>query len=344
MRKKQPIEQLLSAFFEGSLNQQDTDNVIAWKRESNANLQLFNESQKAWEKIELLKRMKKYDADKALKEVHAKIDKRQKNGFLKTFQKIAAVLIVPMILATLYFSTRNTNQIISQNEWQTITTPPGSRSEFVLPDGTKVFLNSKTSMSYPIAFNGKVRNVILEGEAYFDVTENKKHPFIVNTGKIQIEVIGTEFKASNYGNEDLTEIVLVEGSVDLFAEEDEGRRNIIRTLKPGEKASYVESENKLYYGEVDVEKYISWKEGILMFRDDSMEEVVRRMNRWFNVDIKLSGKDLGDYVYTATFEDETLAQVLKLLQLSAPIDVKFNPRKRKDDGTFSKLEIEIIQK
>jgi len=81
-----------------------------------------------------------------------------------------------------------------------------------------------------------------------------------------------------------------------------------------------------------------------MFRDDSMNEVVQRLNRWFNVDIRLTGKKLSDYIYTATFEDESLSQILDLLKISAPIDYKIKNRKRKNDGTFSKMEIEIIQK
>lgn len=81
-----------------------------------------------------------------------------------------------------------------------------------------------------------------------------------------------------------------------------------------------------------------------MFRNDSMEEVVRRLNRWFNADIKLTGNELANYVYTGTFEDESINQILELLKISAPIDYKVNKRQKRNDQTFSKMEIEIIQK
>jgi ferric-dicitrate binding protein FerR (iron transport regulator) len=136
----------------------------------------------------------------------------------------------------------------------------------------------------------------------------------------------------------------VKGMVRLFQGNYFGEKEIYKTLVPGEKATYVRNESKLYYENVDVKKYIAWKDGKLIFRDDSMEEVARRLNRWYNVDINLTGNDLGDYVYTATFEDESLVQVLELLKISAPIDYKIKPRKRKNDATFSRLEIEIIQK
>ena len=105
-----------------------------------------------------------------------------------------------------------------------------------------------------------------------------------------------------------------------------------------------EGDKRMVTSHVDVEKYLAWKDGILMFRDDSMPEVVRRLNRWFNVDIQLAGSALKNYVYTATFEDESLIQVLDLLKISAPIDYTIKQREIKTDKTFSKMEIEIKQK
>lgn len=342
--KNRFIEDLLPAFFEGSLSSKEKGQVVSWKNESDKNTQIFNDSLKAWERIQQLQTMQKYNASEALVKVNQKIQKTKTVRLFSVLQKIAAVLILPLIITTVYLATNFQPQKVAKSEWHTIKTPPGIRSEFVLPDGTKVILNSKTTLIYPVAFNGVTRNVKLNGEAYFDVAENKKQPFIVNTGKINIEVTGTEFKASNYANEDLTEIVLVEGNVRLFQGDYFGQKEIIKAMVPGEKASFIASENKLYYENVEVEKYISWKNGILMFRDDSMQEIVRRLNRWYNVEIQLTGKDLGDYVYTATFQDESLYQILELLKLSAPIDYKIKNRHKNTDQTFSKMEIEIIQK
>ncbi len=342
--KDQFIEELLPSYFNGVLNKDEREKVKKWKDASKENRQVFADSLKAWEGIELLRRMKKYDAEKALENVNLRIEKRKSLKLFVILQKVAAVLILPLLVATLYFATKTPTPKITTTEWHTIKTPAGLRSEFILPDGTKVFLNSKTSLSYPVAFNSYTRDVKLTGEAYFEVAENKKQPFIVNTGKIKVEVTGTEFKASNYPDEDLTEIVLVKGNISLFQGEYLGKKKIIKSLEPGDKATCIESENSLYCETVDVEKYISWKDGILMFRDDSMQDVVRRLNRWFNVDIKLTSNKLKDYVYTATFQDESLVQILDLLKMSAPIDYTIKPRERKQDKTFSKMEIEIIQK
>lgn len=342
--KNKSSEELLPAYFEGTLNSEKNEKVQAWKNENDENLQVFIDSQKAWEGIKLLRNMQKYNAEKALGKVNRKIEKSKPFKLFILLQKAAAIFILPLLVATLYFATKKPTPEVSKTEWHTIKTPVGIRSEFILPDGTKVYLNSKTTLSYPVAFDGYTRDVKLTGEAYFEVAENKMKPFIVNTGKIQVVVTGTEFKASNYPDENLTEIVLVSGCINLFQGEYSGLKKNLSKLQPGERARFCTGEEKIYVTKVDVDKYISWKDGILMFRDDSMNEVVQRLNRWFNVDIRLTGKKLNDYIYTATFEDESLSQILDLLKISAPIDYKIKNRKRKNDGTFSKMEIEIIQK
>lgn len=343
MTEKYSIQDMLPAFFEGILDAEMRKKVEVWKAENSENQHTFDEMQQVWEKTELLRRMQKYNAQDALKNVNRTIENQRWKRYLKVFQQVAAILIVPLLITTLYF-TFNKPGDLTTNNWYELKTGAGMRSEFVLPDGTKVYLNSNTTLSYPVVFSGTERNVKLQGEAYFEVAENKKIPFVVNTGKMQIEVTGTEFKASNYLSEKMTEIVLVKGSVNLCQCDAQGKRTVIQPMLPGDKAVLDNTGNKLYLQKVETAKYIAWKDGILMFRDDSMEEVVRRLNRWFSVDITLSGKSLENYVYTATFNDESLVQILDLLKMSAPIDYKIVARKRKPDNTFSKMKIEILQR
>ncbi len=338
------IECLLPPYFQGILPEGDIKKIEHWKSLSVENEQIFTNSMKAWEGTEHLKRMYNYNVAKALSKVNIRLKKSGKQRMASFLQKAAAILILPFIISTLYLGIQsNTDQIAQDISWHTIKTPVGIRSEYLLPDGTKVYLNSKSSLSYPTNFSGQSRKVALNGEAYFEVAENKNNPFIVNTGKIQIEVTGTTFKASNYPEEKLTEIVLVSGKVNLFQGEDFKLNESLSSLNPGERASYYEDENKIYVDKVNVQKYISWKDGILMFRDDSMKEIVRRLNRWFNVDIQLKGRELTDYVYTATFEDESLNQILELLKISAPIDYSISRREKRADNTFSKMEVVITR-
>lgn len=344
MSKEQFKEELLAGWFEGSLSGEELQKVIEWKEASAENEKALKELEKVWKHTEHLRSMQKYDARQALKKVNSKVEDKTRSRFFEIFRKAAAILILPLLLVVIYQYIQKSDEIVAEVEWNTLHTGPGMRANFKLPDGSAVILSSNTTLSYPMVFSGELREVDLLGEAYFDVEKNIEKPFIVNAGKILVEVTGTEFIVSSFASENLTEIVLVEGSVNLCQCSILEQRSVIQALTPGDKATLEEDNNKLFVEKVNVEKYIAWKNGKLMFRDDTMVEVVRRLNRWYNVDIHLRDNSLKDYVYTATFEDESLFQVLDLLKLSAPIDYHIKPRKRKNDNTFSKMEIEIVRK
>lgn len=337
------MESKLSSYFGNWLEGEERKKVEAWRDESPVNRAIFEDSKKVWEQLQLLKDMKKFKAEAALDQVHKKIARKTRNTFAEIFRRVAAILLLPLVGATLWLALEKVNSDSAPEVWNTLETPAGMRSSFTLPDGSVVWLNSSTRLSYPMKF-GNERVVRLDGEAYFSVFQDKQKPFVVDAGKIGISVTGTEFKASNYPNEKLTEIVLVTGSVRLFDKGPEGQERTLTGLKPGERFCYDTENNEIHIDHVDVGKYLGWKDGILVFRDDPMQEVVRRLNRWFNVNIQLTGPELEDYVYTATFENESLLQILELLRISAPIDYTIRNRERKKDDTFSKMEIVITQK
>lgn len=339
---KNHIEELLLSWFEGTLSREEREKVEDWMNASDENRQLFADSLRAWEGIEQLRLMRKYKPDEAIKKVNLKLEKQKGLTFTAAFQKVAAVLILPLIAASLWFALgKAPAQKERSTAWHTLSIPAGMRSEFYLPDSTKVYLNSKTQLSYPLEFNGSVREVKLSGEAYFEVAQNKETPFIVNTDKINVEATGTEFIVTRYPHEELTEIVLMEGGVNLFEGNYLTAKRDLRQLTPGDRALCKDMDNKLSVKKVDTSKYLTLKNGILLFRDDPMPEVVLRLNRWFNVDIQLAGPGLEEWAYTATIEDETLEQTLELLKISAPIEYTIKRRQMKTDNTFSKMEIEI---
>ena len=346
MKTQQEIENLLPAWFEGALSPDEKDQLRSWKEASDENARVFAEFEAVWQQTERLRSMKKYNEQAALVEIRRKINQQQKPRFLQLFKTVAAVLLFPLLFSSIYFFLHNTQSeaVFAEQQWYTLKTGSGMRSEFQLPDGTKVWWNSNTTLRYPVAFSAAVREVFISGEAYFDVAKNQHKPFMVNTGKLTIQVTGTEFMASNYPDDKLTEIVLVEGSVNLCQTDAKVKDKLIRRMQPGDRAILEEGDNKLFIEQVNVAKYVAWKDGRLIFRDDAMTEVVRRLNRWYGVDIQLNEEHLEDYVYTATFEDESLFQVLDLLKISAPIEYTIKQREQRTDNTFSKMEIEISRK
>ncbi len=343
MKRSYDYETLLTSYFSGKLKDEEKQIIEEWKNSSKENLLIFENTGKVWRSLSLLQEMRTYNTSQALLKVNNKIGQQRlsKHRFLFYWQRIAAVLLLPFfILAGTYLfldrQSKKDNLI-----WQTISTPPGVKSQAQLPDGTKVWLNSESRLSYPSSFTSNERNVKLSGEAFFEVAKDKRHPFRVNLGKIGIEVVGTAFNVINYENEKQTEVILTSGKIKLL-EQKENKIHRTTEMEPGQKAIYSESDGKISLQQVDTEKYTSWMDGRLIFRDDEMIEVIRRLDRWFNVEIEIADPEIAQYIYTATFRDETIEQILYLIKRTSPIEYTIIPEKRLNDGSFIKQRI-ILQ-
>jgi|GEM_PF-188354 len=269
----------------------------------------------------------------------------RQNTFFAVFARVAAVIILPLLVYSIYLTSKTFKTSLlgeKQVVWQTIKTPVGMQTDFFLPDGSHVWLNSGSVFKFPVLFARDKRQVELVGEAFFDVSKDPSHPFLVKAGKMNVEVKGTRFNIINYPDETHTELILESGSVRLFSGDYEDHKTIT-LIKPGELAVLDNTHNQLSVSNVDVEKYTAWKEGKLIFRDDQMDEVVKKLNRWFNVEIVLQSSELKEYVYTATYRDETLPEILELLKISAPIKYNVIGRKRLPDNSYSKRKIVITK-
>ncbi|SHJ09144.1 FecR family protein [Arenibacter nanhaiticus] len=192
--------------------------------------------------------------------------------------------------------------------YNTIRIPYGKRFEVQLSDGSHVFLNAGSSLKYPVNFpkTGK-REVTLTGEAFFKVTEDKERPFVLTTKNIQIGVLGTEFNVTAYGEDSITNVVLVEGSVKLKTGQNLQNGAI---LEPGQLASLELNNNSLHISEVDTEIYTSWMQGGLAFVEITFEDILKKMERHYNVKIINEDKNLAKEKFNAKFADEPLDRIL----------------------------------
>jgi transmembrane sensor len=278
--------------------------------------------------------------DKAFDKISEKLfSKRKLNPFL-WMQRIAAFLLFPVAFASLYYYFDNKNRVNQLSTvYNTAETSLGMRSSLTLPDGTKVWLNAGSKLSYPILFSDERREVKLIGEAYFEVKKDEDRPFFVNAGSMNIIVSGTIFNCNAYPENNEIQTVLVEGQVSIANES----VTEVEVLQPGELAIYSKQNQKATKRKTDLNKYISWKNGKLIFRDDRMDLVVEKLERWYNVEIEIKDREISDYIYTATFIDESLDQVLKMLSLSAPIKYTVSKRSKGDDGSFSKQKVELFK-
>ncbi len=179
----------------------------------------------------------------------------------------------------------NNDRKVQMNE---VVIPFGKKSELLLADGTKVWLNAGSHFAFPTRFTEKTRNVFLEGEAYFEVAENKTQPFIVNVSQLEIRVIGTHFNVSAHTNDDKIETILLEGSVGLRKTTGFGLGKNEVILRPYQKGSFDKQNNDVSVSaEPNAEIYITWTEGMFQFSEEGLPSVFAKLERFYNVEIKI---------------------------------------------------------
>jgi transmembrane sensor len=201
-------------------------------------------------------------------------------------------------------------------------TPKGKRSLISLRDGTKVWLNADSRLKYSDFTGHPAREVFLEGEAFFDVAENKERPFIVNTSDIAIKVLGTSFNVKSYPDEQKIETTLVEGKVSIESKDDQPKQV---SLLPNQKAVFEKESGKIILeNEVDVEPYTSWKNGALSFDDQPFSEIVFELERWYNVTIHIEDKSSLACRFSAKINNKTLKEVMELFKSSDGIQYRID--------------------
>lgn len=199
--------------------------------------------------------------------------------------------------------------------YNTVINPRGSRVvSLVLHDGTKVWLNSESSLRYPIAFVGSQRKVEVEGEAYFEVAKDASRKFIVEGNGVQTEVLGTHFNVNTYKDESQTRITLLEGRVAVRKGTSKGM------LSPGQQAAFGNQSDEMLIHEVDTDKVMGWHSGVFHFEDENLATIMRELTRWYDIDVRYKG-DIPSETYGGIISrNESLFTVLKTLRTAG---VKF---------------------
>lgn len=237
-------------------------------------------------------------------------------------------IIASLIDDTLVYNSTKNNSTPSLHK---VTVPNSKIFTIVLPDKSKVMLNSGSTLKYLNNFsNAKRRNVLLEGEAYFEVTKNKKLPFIVHTKDLNVKVLGTKFNVSSYQNDKNSSVFLEEGSVSInkSSEGINPEKSII--LKP--KQRLIIQKKQLIINEVSTKKYVAWKKRELYFKNDRFEDIVKKMERYYDMTINLKSTDLNENRYTGTFTTETIDEILLVFKELS----NFNYTKKNNTITISK--------
>jgi ferric-dicitrate binding protein FerR (iron transport regulator) len=258
--------------------------------------------------------------------------------------RIATLTAAAIITMVLIFKFSIQQQATIPEAANIVTTKPGSKSKINLPDGTLVWLNADSKITYTEDFNGSERVVELTGEAYFDVVKDKNRPFIINTKSIKIRVLGTAFNVRSYPNEKTSETSLIRGSVEVTMNDSPDKKIILKpneklvvkdvTLKSAQKATDFGADETpllklvpLHYINGDstsIETY--WTKNKLAFDGESLESVARKIERWYAVKVIIKDEGLKTENYTSAFEDESLPEVLNALKLTGNFKYTINKK------------------
>lgn len=353
-------KELLTKYCSNCCTEEGLTSVLAWFEESAGTSEGKSLLLKVWEEMPDETLNSKVDFDLLLDKIHHEVNltrskklsqisdqnhikyKRREN-IKRILIRTAAILMLPVLGFGLYMSHKyqstRQGQIFDKQAYNEIFSSVDAITKVTLPDGTNVWLNHNSSLRYPALFQGDCRAVKLKGEGYFEVAHNPNIPFIVNAGEIEVIARGTTFNIMAYDDEDKIETSLINGNVDLQRKTSEGKPISLLKMKPGDMAIFQKSINEISTLTINDDRYFSWKAGKLIFNKEPMDEVAKKLSRWFNTDIQIKDPELYDLTYTATFINETLPQVMDLISRVSPVSYTISNRKEISPGTFTKRKI-----
>lgn len=238
--------------------------------------------------------------------------------------RVAAVLIPVVLIVGLYIQLNSKVDLFGTSEYGEVVVDKGERIQIMFQDGTKVYINSDSKLRYPKKFALNTREVFLEGEAYFVVAKNKNRPFIVNLNGPAIHVLGTSFNVQDYPeNKDIV-VCLDEGNINLTLPTEKKY-----PVQPGERLVYNKENKQCIISKMnDMQRLSMWKQNVIVFKDTPLPEVIKVLNRWYDVDFKVEDEQALKYVYTLTSDNTLLEKVLMDLEKIAPVKFEYNEDKK----------------
>lgn len=302
-------QELLHNYFKGIASIEEEEQILRWVDEAPENRQAFKKERMLYDIALFTNEQQLRQKDKM----------RRSLPLLKWSARIAAVVLVA-ISCGLLIKEYQYNQAAPM---QTIAVPAGQRAQITLADGTRIWLNAKSTLTYASNFGRNDRNVTLEGEAYFEVAKNKEIPFYVNTERNKVRVVGTSFNVCAYKESNEFETTLVEGIVEIYA------ANIKKPIAQLEKNEFFgEYNGKRKKTVLPSYEYLRWKDGLYCFDDSELGHILNRLQLYYNVKITVKNKELLSHRYTAKFkEQDGVEHILKVIQKDQHFTYTMNEEK-----------------
>ena len=312
-------EEVLVAFLKGELDAAQAAAVEAWYDRSAANRRMLGQVYYILYVSDRINDAAGIDVERSLRQFKRRMHAGRRISLRRITLRAAAAAAVAVILLAGGVTTVSLSKRLAQP--LTVITHLGERSQVVLPDGTKVWLNSSSSVEYVAPFFSRQRRVKMEGEAYFEVEHDRRAPFVVSTNGLDIEVLGTRFNIRNDDNEHRVTTVLLEGAVKAYASGDE--KAAVR-LRPSQQLVFDTRTGAMRLtDEPSADRSINWIDGRFCFEHDTFGEIVAELKRYYNVDIRFMDNRLRDMRFSGNFRvEDGIYHIMSVLQLT----YKFNYR------------------
>ena len=330
------IEEILPRYCSGEATVEECRMVEEWIGQSDENYRIFKQMYTIDQVMGTVQMESKVDMEKALASVSRKMSKAPSHITWFTWvQRAAAILFIPLLIAfAIQNFTPSPTEVAQMIE---VKTNPGMTTTVDLPDGTKVYLNSESSLTYPSFFSKDKRDVKLTGEAFFEVQKDPEHRFIVSgPHHTQIEVLGTSFNVEAFERDSFISTTLVEGKV-RFAYQ-KNRQPTTVDMKPGQKLMYDTTSSQVKLIQTSGETETAWKDGKIIFQATPLPVALRMLEKRFNVTFVLSNNRLRGEAFNGSFTNQRLERILEIFKISSNIKWRYLDT---GDTTNERTRIEI---
>ena len=332
--------ELADKFFNGQCSEGEAKAFLAWYFSESAESKLRKEIEsrwsdskglEPWDETSVFKRIQHSKKENKLFVSH-KAEEETKKKRLKHIKKKKAIkyrwyaaaciiiLLTPLIALHFWSSPYPEQEVDAVPDLIIKSNPAGQKSTIYLGDGSQVVLNSASTIKYPPKFATQDRVIYLEGEAFFKVAKDSLRPFSVTVNNTRVTALGTSFNIRSFKEEEKTCIALVTGKVEVKGSDEGGQQ--LFYLEPGEGVEYLNDGGALTKIHIDTEETIAWKNGILHFHEEPIQQVIRELERWYDVQILISPAIKGNF--TGRFQNQTLKAVLEGLSYSFSLTYSIN--------------------
>lgn len=310
----------------GNMDPEYKKDLFSMVKEDTEAKDLFKKAKITWALMSSTRKMPDYKVEESYNLLQTRISYKEKTFRLNSYFRYAAVFMMILGGSTLafYLGKQNSYSPEQRIKFTSVVAANGQISKVILPDSSVVWLNSGSTLTYDNNFSFKNRNLDLSGQAFLEVKKNKDLPLILACGNLSVKVLGTRFDVNAYPEDNMFKVILESGKVELLNSND---KSAMYNLNPGEIAEFDTQSGKTVIKKIESGNFSNWKDGNLIFKDSPMAEVIKSLERKFNIKIEVLNPKVYKSVFNANFKDENLKEILDYIQFSCQISYRLIPGK-----------------